>query len=333
MFTVTVTAGDLPAWPAVLADCADRMGVPLPDFRVKGISVTWGPLKPTSGALLGATGSAATDSRTDDAGQATWTFLTSTDPGDPTGDQQQQRDSMQVSVMRPEIEDARKRLTSIVFGDLPDLLRPYVTALFAPYLDGLQARLSAILVARGEGAAVLIYHAPAAPKPSPPVAHRVAWHVPRSMPAGSYTGSNTSSETIRNRPSVTRTKTAGPVSLVVAADGSVTGTWGFTSHYVYDAEVSGLKHHHESTSAMTGGTISGTSCDLVVASGTTRFTSCSDSLAGDCMATAPGPSTQTGEQHLGPPTSTGAGLYRWHGRYDDPANGLTSSYTISVTSP
>ena len=51
------------------------------------------------------------------------------------------------------------------------------------------------------------------------------------------------------------------------------------------------------------------------------------------MATAPGPTTRTGQQHLGPPTSTGTGQYRWHGRHDDPANGLTNSYTISVGRP
>jgi hypothetical protein len=40
-----------------------------------------------------------------------------------------------------------------LLGYIPGLLRPFVTELLAPYLDGLQNRLTKILDARGRGLA------------------------------------------------------------------------------------------------------------------------------------------------------------------------------------
>ena len=221
-----------------------------------------GPLEPAA-PLMAGTAQASVKSATDGDGRATWPFLTSTDPGKEPGEQQNQVDDMRVTVIRPEIDQARERLTAALVGWIPSLLQPFVTALFAPYVDGLQSRLNTILVARGDGVALLIYHASPPPTPAPVVTPVPSPACAHPLPVGSYRGTNTSSETIKNRPSVTRERIKGPVVLVVAADGSVTGSWSYTSRYVYDATVSGLHHHHESTTAMDGGTVSGTACGVV----------------------------------------------------------------------
>ena len=211
--------------------------------------------------------------------------MVSPDPGDAEGEQRNQFDYLAVTIPRPEVDRARARLTSLVLGNIPGLLRPFVSAIFSPYLDGLQGRLNAILDARGTGTAILIYHAPLPPKPSPlPSASGLC--SPSPMPAGSYTGTNESAETIDSPPSITHAVSSGPVQLQVAPDGSVTGTFGYTLQFVYDATVAGLNHHHESTTVMSGGTISGTACALVINSGTVHTTRCVDSLAGDCLSTS-----------------------------------------------
>ncbi len=308
-FTATVTAGDLPAWPAVLADCTKTAGVKLPDFHSKRVPLTWGSIVASGPPLLAAAGSAHTNDITNDSGEATWAFSTSSDPGDPNGEQQNQFDYMPVTVFRPEIAEARQRLTSALLGQIPGLIRPYVAAIFAPYLDGIQARLNAILDARGRGAALLIYHAPVKPTPTPAATPVASAACPNPLPPGTYTGElNTSSETIKSRPIGHPHQDQGTVRcVIVAGDGSVTGTWGWTAEFVYDADVAGLKHHHESTQVMTGGKVSGTACDLVVVSGKSRFTRCVDSLAGDCLHNTSNPGRPTRAQHLGQPTSSDAG--------------------------
>ena len=235
--------------------------------------------------MLGPTGTAGPDGVTDGNGEATWTFMTSTDPGDPAGTEQRQQVTMLVTVSRPEVAEAKAKLNEALFGGIPGILRPYVAALFAPYIDGLETRLNAILDAHGSGTATLFYHDPVKPRPSPlPSASGLC--SPSPMLAGSYTGTNESTETIDSPPSMTHAVTSGPVQLQVTADGSVTGTWGYTLQFVYDANVAGVNHHHESTMVMSGGTISGTACALVINSGTVHTTRCVDSLVGDCLATS-----------------------------------------------
>jgi hypothetical protein len=304
--------------------------VSLPDFRPAGIPLTWGPLEPAS-PLLAGTAAASTKSATDTDGRATWPFFTSTDPGEAPGEQQNQVDDMRVTVIRPEIDQARQRLTAALLGWVPALLQPFVSALFAPYIDGLQSRLNTIMVARGDGVAILVYHAPPPPTPTPATTPKPSPSCPDPLPAGTFRGTNTSSETIKNRPSVTRVHVRGPVDLVVAADGTVSGSWGYTSRYVYDATVSGLHHHHESTSVMSGGTVSGTACAVVLGGGTTRTTSCTDSLKGDCMGTSTGSSPARGPQALGQPTSHTGGTYTWSGKYANPDSGITVTYSVSVS--
>ena len=65
-----------------------------------------------------------------------WPFLTARDPGDPTGEQRNQFDTMPVAVHRPELDTPKKRLTLTLLSPLPPMLQPFVGALLAPFLNG-----------------------------------------------------------------------------------------------------------------------------------------------------------------------------------------------------
>ena len=118
-YVVAVSAGDLPTWPAVLQDCANVAKVALPDFRSKNVPLTWGPLEALADPLLAPAPVAPTNGLTDDTGQATWSFETSVDPGDPTGPIRTQMDIMPVAVHRPELDRVRVALTDALLGYVP----------------------------------------------------------------------------------------------------------------------------------------------------------------------------------------------------------------------
>jgi hypothetical protein len=191
-FTAAISAGDLPEWPAVLVDCAAVAQVALASFQARDIPLIWGPLQAPPDPLLAPIDSAITNDRTDASGRATWAFLTSVDPGDPTGEQKTQLDSMPVTVHRPDVEAARAHLTSALLGWIPGLVRPFVASLFAPYVDGLQARLNTLLDARGSGAAEIVFHAEASPAPSrSPGPTPSGACSPNPVTPGTYTGTMT----------------------------------------------------------------------------------------------------------------------------------------------
>ena len=82
---------------------------------------------------------------------------------------------------------------------------------------------------------------------------------------------------------------------------------------------------------MDGGTVSGTACGVILGAGTTRTTSCTDSLKGDCMGTSSGRSPPRAPQALGQPTSVSGHTYTWSEKYADPDSGIRVTYSVSVT--
>jgi hypothetical protein len=340
-FTATVSAGDLPAWPALLQDCASTAQIALPNFQAHGVPLTWGPLQAQADPLLSPLDSARTSDTTDAKGQASWPFQTSHDPGDPKGEQLNQVDYMPVSVHRPEIDQARSRLTTVLLGFIPSLLRPFVSALFAPYLDGLQSRLNLLLDARGTGAAMLVYHDKARPTPAPSTSPAPSGACSQSpVAAGSYSGTFTMSLTTvlgtgaNARANVTTDKGTGPVNMTVSSDGSLTGTF---SYQVHEDEVINdgvVQDEMVSTYTVSGSTVGGTACNMVLTLGTAVTTSCHDRMLGDCSG---GSSVSLAGLQLpiGAPTSIGAGRVTWGFQNDTNSGGedITTGLTVSVSGP
>lgn len=343
-FTSSVSAGDLPDWPSVLSDCASVAKVPLADFHAKNVPLTWGPLRAPANPLLAPTEAAHTEDVTDANGQATWAFTTSTDPGDPNGEQQNQVDAMPVSIHRPEVESARAHLTAALLGFIPGILQPFVASIFAPYISGLQARLNALLDARGTGTAIIVFHSGASPKPSvsPSPAPSGACS-PNPVAPGTYTGTtaNTSSEIIDQGSFgkvVATSDGTGAITVVVAADGSLSGTWDLTTHFIFDETaavdgVVGLKDHRDSTIALTGGAVTGTACNLGLGGGTYRVLACVDSLKGDCTGEPTPPNTTPVPGGLGRPSSVTPGHVTWRWNYTATEPAVVDDLTIDVTGP
>ena len=349
-FTATVTAGDLPDWPAVLSDCAKTAKVALPDFHGKSVPLTWGPIEAPPNPLLAPTGS---NPITDADGLATWGFVTSVDPGDPTGEQRNQFDYMPVAVHRPELDAARQRLSNVLLGSIPDLLRPYVAAIFAPYLNGIQARLNALLDAHGRGAAVIVFHDQASPPPSPsapPSPASSGGCSPNPVAPGTYTGTmtTTSLETIDISSSdastvgktVATSKGSGPANVIVGADGSVSGSWTMHVTFVFDEFVGSsgtvLKEHRDEVMDYSAGTIVGSACQLALGNATLKIVSCTSLLTGDCSGdpVPGGPSSGFGVP-LGAPSSIGPGTVSWTWQYTETGGqpSINATLTLAVSGP
>jgi len=343
-FTASVSAGDLPDWPAVLADCAKVADVPLADFHAKNVPLTWGPLQAPANPLIAPT-EPKTDDVTDANGQASWGFTTSTDPGDPTGEQQNQVDQMPVAVHRPEVESARAHLTAALLGFVPGILQPFVAAVFAPYISGIQARLNVLLDARGTATAILVYHAGASPKPSVSASPAPSGACsPNPVAPGTYTGqmTSTSSEIIDQGSfgkTVATSTGSGAVTIVVAGDGSVGGKWNLKTHFIFDETAIvdgqvGLHDHRDSTSSYTGGAVTGTACNLGLGTGTYSVQSCMDSLKGDCTGDPAPPNRTPVPGGFGPPESATPGHITWHKHYADSTGAVVvADLTIDVNGP
>jgi len=340
-YTVAVSAGDLPDWPDVLKDCAAVAKIALPDFHAKEIPLTWGPLEPSLNPLLGPVDAARTNDVTDATGHATWAFLTSRDPGDPTGERLHQVDAMHVAVHRPELDRLRNALTNALLGFIPTILRPFVTKLLAPALDGFQGRLNGLLDARGTGWAYLAFHGRATPAPSRSLAPGASSACGVSIPAGTYTGTFSLDSTTTVPPfapggsGVTTDHGSGPLTLSVAAGGSLTGSFSETTTSDSVQTALGDTSEEISTTVVTGSTVSGAICQMVIAFGTATVTAChatgrfgscdvggSISLAGHALP-------------MGAPVSGAGGGLTWT-RNDDntvqnAAPGLVDSVTVVGT--
>jgi hypothetical protein len=336
-FTATVSAGDLPAWPDVLADCAEVTKIKLPDFRSKDIALTWGPLDAMGDPMLDATEPGHTTDLTDANGQASWGFATRTDPGDPSGGTRSQVDSMPVTVHRPEIRKAEDSLTYSLLGDIPDLLRPYVARLLAPYIDGLQSRLNALLDARGGGIAILIYHDPAPPTPKPTGPVTLIGCTRTPVAPGTYTGTNTGTFAEHIPMSggglTDHNTSTGPVTMTIAADGTLTGTWSFHMHnaFVESIDVSGVsaKYQNDTTWAMTDGTITGTVCNASLHSGSVRQLTC----VGTCGDSASESAPSGVLPDLGAPLDAVPGRLTWRIRKDATDGTYTDTFNVTVAGP
>jgi hypothetical protein len=341
VFTASVTAGDLPAWPAVLQDCANVAGIALPDFTAHNVPLTWGTIQAPGDPLLSPLGSATT-TVTDAAGKATWGFVTSVDPGEPTGQRITQLDSLPVAIHRPELDHLRDKLTAALLGPIPALLRPFLAGLIAPAFDGLQARLNTLLDARGTGSAALIYHGKASPAPS-----RQASPVPSSacgVAPGSYSGtvSSTSKETIDIGNAnlignvLATEEGTGPATIVIAADGTVSGTWSARTHLLFHEVVmssgAGIDDLRDEVYDSTNTSISGPACDLSVGFGGSKIISCTDTLKGDCSNDRPRPGgTQLVE--IGRPTSVTASSVTWTWTLSETGDQpvINATFTLSVS--
>ena len=314
-------------WPPILLDCADALHKTLPQLAAAGAPTSWDVLGSAPG-LVAITTPGYPALKLGQDRTSTITYETTVDPpenakGPPLFDTVWAT----VTVQRKEVGELQDMIRTFAYGQVPGPVLTVVQATIGPHLDRLlnhaASLLSPLLDARGRSVDVDVAHHGPPVKPTPSGACSGV-----QMAAGSYAGSNTSDETIVSSPSVIRAHTTGPVSIQVAADGGVTGTWGYTSDFVEDVNTSpGL--HHESTTVMSGGTVSGTACDLVLALGSSRVTHCFDSLTGDCTATSKTPTRPRLGQHLGPPSIGADGAYVWQGHQDD---GTTSvSYILSLT--
>ena len=319
-FDVQVTGGDLPAWPDVLATCAAAAGIALPDFQSKSVPLTFGPLQAAGDPLLAPADAAVSTTTTDDTGQAHWPFVVARDPGDGHGHYTMQTDIMPVAVHRKELEDVKTKLTAALLGQIPSLLQPFVGAILSPILDGIQARLNTVLDARGQRSAFLWYYQPVQPSPSPSSSPAASGACPTSLPAGTYQGTiDTKSTTIVPSGQIdlgegggTNDHGTGPLTVTVAADGSLSGTFSLEvqSHMVYTGPAEGTT---DTTLDEQGAGISGTLCNPILTFASEVQTACTSTGHGTC-----GPSGQTislaglvPAWPLGAPTSSAGGVLTW----------------------
>jgi hypothetical protein len=331
-FDAHVTAGDLPTWPAVLSDCAKTAEIDLPDFRVKAAPVTFGPLHAPADPLISPTAQAATNTVTDANGSASWSFEVAHDPGDSAGEQLNQVDTMPVAVHRPELDAARAKLTDTLLAPIPGVIRPFVAALFAPILDGLQSRLNLLLDARGSGRAQLVYHAPLQPTPTPSPTSVPSFACGLSVMPGVYNGTYAFTSDTNEPPASAHTTGTGPATLTVAADGAISGSLSYHAQRIYDATVGQTHDHQESAFSMTGVVLGGSICDLTQTGGSLTVESCLDSVFGDCAGTAPtGGLPET--FHDGPPTAVTSGHLTWSASHVDAAAGTSDTWSLALSGP
>jgi len=346
-YTATVTSGDLPDWPAVLKDCTETANISLPDFHSKGTDLVWGPLEAPANPLLSSTEGNKMADVTDASGRASWAFLTSVDPGgDPPGEQRNQFDEMPVTVHRPEVQQARDKLSSALLGSIPGLLRPYVGALFAPYLDGLQSRINTLLDAHGRGVAIIVFHDQGSPRPTPsaPPSPAPSGACSPNPLAGTYAGTatSTSRETIdignaNLVGNVLATSTgSGPATIVIAPDGSVSGSWSIRTHLLYHEVVmsygAGIDDLRDEVYDSVGTSVAGPACDLSVGFGGISIVTCTDSLKGDCSNEAQ-PPRGTQQIEVGAPTSVAPTSVTWTWTYTETGGqpSITATFTLAVS--
>ena len=257
--------------PPILVDCARALGKTLPELAAAGAPTSWAVWGTAPGLATittpGATSLALARDRT-----STIAYETLVDPPENVdGPLLYDEVWATVTVQRKEVGELQDMVSTFAFGQLQGPVLTVVEATIKPQVDRLlkdaASLLSPLLDARGRSQeVVLAHHGPPMPSPTPGTGTCSA------IPPGNYTGTATSDETIQPGSSVTHAHSTGPLSIHVAADGSVTGTWSYATDFVSDTDVSGVQTHYERTWVMTGGTISGSICDLVLHAGTTRDT-------------------------------------------------------------
>ncbi len=286
-------------WPPILVDCARALGKTLPELAAAGAPTSWGVWGTAPGLATittpGATSLALARDRT-----STIAYETLVDPPENVdGPLLYDEVWATVTVQRKEVGELQDMVSTFAFGQLQGPVLTVVEATIKPQVDRLlkdaASLLSPLLDARGRSQeVVLAHHGPPTPSPTPGTGTCTG----SPIPPGSYTGTATSDETIQPGSSVTHAHSTGPLSIQVAADGSVTGTWSYTTDFVSDVDVSGVQTHYERTWVMTGGAISGSICDLVLHAGTIRDTGCVSTPADYCTHTPIGTHPAGGQQDL-----------------------------------
>ncbi|HEY7937281.1 MAG TPA: hypothetical protein VID26_09180, partial [Candidatus Limnocylindrales bacterium] len=347
-YVATITAADLPDWPAVLKDCAAVAKIQIPDFSSKSIPITWGPVTTAGGsaALLAGDDPTKGNDTTDATGMATWAFTVAPDPGQKTGEDVTQADEMPVAAHRPELTQLRNALTNALLGFVPSLLRGFVQKeLLNPTLEKVQGSLNEILDARGYTDAFLHYHEQASPKPSGATASASAGTASCtvSLPAGTYNGTFTTKSTTIVPPGQidlgeaggSNDSGTGPLNVAVGSDGTLTGTFHLDvlEHMVWTGPAEGTTD----TTMVQDGIVGGTLCGLIVSYQTEAITGCTKTghgLCGDPTGTIPLKGLVP-PLPLGAPSSVSGGVLTWSLSHESSADagfgGLSAEVQSTIT--
>ncbi len=122
--------------------------------------------------------------------------------------------------------------------------------------------------------------------------------------------------------------------MVVATDGTVSGTWDLTWTQIFDEQVtvggiSSKKDHRVATYQDSDGVLSGDVCGLALTGGSLRTLSCVDSLKGDCSSD-PAPPSQN-FPNLGRPTSVIGDTATWTSVFTEGGTNVHSTLTLTVS--
>ncbi len=355
-YVATITAADIPKWPAILQDCANVAKIALPDFSSKNVPITWGPIaiEPAGGALLAGNKPGQVADQTDSTGVATWAFTVSPDPGK-TGEDRTQSDEMPVTAHRPELDKLRNALTNALLGFVPQLLRNFVKQeILQPTVEKLQDNVNPILDARGTGYAFLHYHDQATPKPSSAAASDGTASCSVSLPAGTYSGTFTGDTTTIEPPGQIdlgesggeNSHSTGPLTVIVAPNGTLGGTFQWTTmdHMVFQGPAVGTI---DKTIQLQGAGISGTLCNLTMTFASEVETTCTATgepqklgMCGSAGKTIP-LSGLVPPLPLGAPTSVGGGTLTWSFSHENGVDlgfgglsaELQTTYTVTLKGP
>ncbi|MFN8623920.1 MAG: hypothetical protein U0869_24525 [Chloroflexota bacterium] len=163
-FTLRVSAGDVPEWPAFVADCAAAAGVQLPSLKPIGEPVAWKDLANADGLLIRDGAQVALD----DQGVAKIDFHSITEtPEQAKGAVLQTPVKASATVTRSKLKQFGDTLAGTLFGQVPAVVRPLVDAAARPIITGLIARLSSLFDTTAMGSLVVVHHQKPEPSASP----------------------------------------------------------------------------------------------------------------------------------------------------------------------
>ncbi|HEY2888249.1 MAG TPA: hypothetical protein VGJ17_06510, partial [Candidatus Limnocylindrales bacterium] len=129
---------------------------------------------------------------------------------------------------------------------------------------------------------------------------------------------------------------SGPAAIVIAADGTVSGTWSARTHLLFHEVVmsygAGIDDLRDEVYDSTNTSVSGPACDLSVGFGGTKIITCTDTLKGDCSDDPQRPGgTQLVE--IGRPTAVTASSISWTWSYTETGGqpSVDATFTLAVT--
>ena len=133
---------------------------------------------------------------------------------------------------------------------------------------------------------------------------------------------------------VSTAKGSGKVAMVVATDGTVSGTWDLTWTQIFDEQVtvggiSSKKDHRVATYQDSDGVLTGDVCSLALTGGSLTTLSCVDSLKGDCSSEPAPPFKNI--PNLGRPTSVIGDTVTWTSVFAEDGSNAHSLFTLTVS--